>query len=705
MNSFDLLKREIREYIFDQQWPSLTKIQEASIKYILETENNIVLSAPTASGKTEAAFLPTINSIEDWNDGLKIIYISPLVALINDQFKRIGELCNYLSINVTSWHGEASKSAKRKLLDNPNGIILITPESIEAMLCLRAGQAKRLFQRVEWILIDEIHGFLDNNRGIQLSSLMERLQKYIEKAPRYVAMSATLHNEDNQKVKEFFKNDKITNILVDKTRNKLNITKQYFKSNLKQQSDDAVDAIYNYSQEESMLVFPNNRGDVEYLSVSLMKKGRKNSSYTKYFAHHSSLTKELRILAENFAKNSVYELFTICCTSTLEMGIDIGSVDSIVQYNAPSSVTSLAQRLGRSGRKTKESILHFIATNPWDLLQGLAAISLYEEGVIDRLNDIQKPYDVLAHQIISMLLEKSSISLSQFWSINQDFLTWKSITNKEYKTLIQHLLENNYIEILEQEVIVGMEAEKLLKAGEFFSHFISENNFSVYEYSKKIGEIPLTPAICEGVNIFLAAQVWKIINIDIHGKKIFVSKAIDGNPPIFMSGVKNTSDEIRQRMKKILINCSSWCKYDENIQAALEEIRADNIELSEMHWVHTTVGVGFRSFAGSKINETLRIILDISYGNPAFYLDDKRTLLFSKDNSISIKSIVCKAKSIEWSEKYIFKYLELYHQYTERYINSVKYKDLLPLELQIKYIIENILDIKGALEFLKTLMI
>ena len=256
MNSYDLLQRGIRKYIYDEGWESLRGIQEASIKHVHNTENNLILAAPTASGKTEAAFLPAINSIKDWNSGLKIVYISPLIALINDQFRRIYELCNYINVPVTSWHGEASKAKKNKLLKEPKGILLITPESIEAMLCLRPGEAKELFRGTEWIIVDEIHSFLGNNRGIQLRSLIERIKLYMEKEPRFIGMSATLNREDYKKVKSFFISDRATDVLLDSSRNPLEVTKNYYESNAKKESREALEEIYDYSQRESMLVFP-----------------------------------------------------------------------------------------------------------------------------------------------------------------------------------------------------------------------------------------------------------------------------------------------------------------------------------------------------------------------------------------------------------------------------------------------------------------
>ncbi|HBG38694.1 MAG TPA: DEAD/DEAH box helicase, partial [Clostridiaceae bacterium] len=312
MNSYDLLQRGIRKYIYDAGWESLRGIQEASIKHVHNTENNLILAAPTASGKTEAAFLPAINSIKDWDSGLKIVYISPLIALINDQFRRIYELCNYINVPVTSWHGEASRAKKNKLLKDPKGILLITPESIEAMLCLRPGEAKGLFRGTEWIIVDEIHSFLGNNRGIQLRSLIERIKLYMEKEPRFIGMSATLNREDYKKVKSFFISERATDVLLDSSRNPLEVTKSYYESNAKKESREALEEIYDYSQRESMLVFPNSRAEVERLAVGLSRLGKQRGSSSRYFAHHSSVSKDMRLTAEKFAKDSGGELFTIC---------------------------------------------------------------------------------------------------------------------------------------------------------------------------------------------------------------------------------------------------------------------------------------------------------------------------------------------------------------------------------------------------------
>ena len=696
MNGYDLLRKEIRQYIYDEDWDSLRGIQEASIKHVHDTENNLILAAPTASGKTEAAFLPAINSIKDWASGLKIVYISPLIALINDQFRRIYELCGYMDIPVTSWHGEASRAKKNKLLKKPRGILLITPESIEAMLSLRPGEAKGLFRGTEWIIVDEIHSFLENNRGIQLRSLIERIELYMEKEPRFIGMSATLNREDYKKVKNFFISDRVTDVLLDSSQNPLEATKSYYKSNMKRESREALEEMYDYSQRESMLIFPNSRGEVERLAVGLSKLGRQRGSDTRYFAHHSSVSKDMRLNAEEFAKSSRGKLFTICCTSTLELGMDIGSVDSIVQYNAPHSVASLAQRLGRSGRTTRKNILHFIATDEWSLLQGLAALSFYEEGLVDRFDYIIKPYDVLAHQIISILLENTGMPVKNLKNINKNFRCWQDIEDDEYFELLEYLIKRNYIEILENEAITGIETEKLLRGSDFFTHFETENNFSVYNSQRKIGEIPLSPGVQTGVNIFLAAQIWKITDIELKSKKIYVNRAVDGNPPIFLGSGANITNEIRNRMKVILENENYWIYYNENIREVLSKLSKENLRYEKFQWVEKNDKFGIRTFQGTKINRTLQLLLNMLDDRANYKLDDRETFISGPNIRKDINRVIER----KFTEDEIFLYLRDNPGIVESYLSSNKYRMLLPDNLKIKYVINNKLDLEGVKSYL-----
>ena len=229
MDAYMLLARPMREYVYKNAWPSLSKIQEASIKQCFSSEDNLILIAPTAQGKTEAAFLPAISLANDFNTGLRILYISPLIALINDQFKRIEKMCEDLSINVTSWHGESSKARKDRLMENPSGIALITPESLEAIFVNKSKEARRLFSGLDFIIVDEIHSFLTGNRGGELRSLLGRILPYCLKDPRFIGLSASVGDENYDLVRGFFNNKRKTQILVDKSRNELLTSLSYIE--------------------------------------------------------------------------------------------------------------------------------------------------------------------------------------------------------------------------------------------------------------------------------------------------------------------------------------------------------------------------------------------------------------------------------------------------------------------------------------------
>ena len=702
MDTYNMLKKEIRRYIYDQNWQKFTKIQEHSIKLYSESEDNLILIAPTASGKTEAAFLPAINSIENWEEGIKIVYISPLIALINDQFNRISELCKYMEITVTRWHGEASQSKKRDILKNPKGILLITPESLEALFVTKSDRVRKLFYNVENIIVDEIHSFIGSNRGIQLKSLLERMSLYIKNNnPRMIGMSATVSEENYLDLKEIFQNKRITKIIRDKGKNELKIDCNFYSNEIA-----ALNKIYEYSKTETMLVFPNTRQKVEMIAANLKKKAQKEKINISYFSHHASVSKNIRAMVENFAKESNKNLFTICCTSTLELGIDIGAVDSIVQYNAPHSVSSLAQRLGRSGRRTGINNLHFISDEKWNLLQGLSAISIYKKGKVDKIDVVKKPYDVMAHQILSLIVEKSEINLSEFKKIIQKYQTWKNIEYEEFSNICNHLLKEKYIEMLDNSIIAGINLEKILKKAEFYTQFKVEDMYSVYNNQIKIGELPLEIGVNVTDNIYLAAGIWKIKRVEEEVRKIFVEKAKDGRPPIFFGEEGEITDELRKEMKAILFNSKIWEDYSEEIKKVLEIIFKNIILKSKIYFYLEKDKREIKTFRSTKIDRTLRILLLIFLDLKDFGELNDIVLSSSQVIEENINKIIINGIEEAKIKKFLEKDMEESKKngkksIVERNLTSNKYMFLIPDNLKIKYFIENKLDIEGIKDFLE----
>ncbi|WP_099320491.1 DEAD/DEAH box helicase [Anaerococcus sp. Marseille-P3625] len=692
-DSYSLLNRDLRFYIHEKGWPSLTKIQNASIKAFYTTNNNLILSAPTASGKTEACFLPAISKVSTWDKGIKILYVSPLIALINDQFKRISDMCLDMDIPITSWHGEASQSKKEKIIENPRGIVLITPESIEAMLVNKSELAKTFFLDVEYIIVDEIHSFLFGNRGLQLKSLLERILRYTYNIPRMIGLSATIGEDNYDLAKEFFNNGLDTNILVDKSRNDLDFTIDYF--NTEKVSLDVISKLREYALDGPMLIFPNSRDKVETIAVKLNQLFKEKGEDIKVFAHHSSVSKQKRSEIENFAKEAKKEKFAICATSTLELGIDIGAVASVSQYGSAHNALTLAQRLGRSGRISKTSILHQISTNPWELLESLATIKLYQDSILDPIEKTAKAYDVFAHQVLSSLLENFGMDIDEYKYLNKTLTSFSDITDEEFEKISEFLQKEGYIEIIENQVIAGTAIEKLMIKGNFYNQFVLSGIYNVYNDKGKIGELEIRPEVQVDSNIYLAGSIWRITQILYKNKKILVEKANAGKAPKFSGiGDMDVSKLVRNKMKEILKNPDKIFDNDE-INEVIDNLKEEFSD-DDYLFVAGKDQISLRTFQSSKVNRTLAIMLNIASNSKKFINDEV-------DSSIKGPDIIryfdeIRIKKIE--KKDIFKFFKENELFLQTYLNANKYMVLVPDDLKIDYIIRNRLDFEACYKYL-----
>ncbi|MFL2141821.1 DEAD/DEAH box helicase [Ruoffia sp. FAM 26254] len=700
MDAFSRLNRSLREYIYQSGWQELRPIQKKAITFAQESPNNFVIAAPTASGKTEAAFLPAMNSIEDWDTGVRIVYISPLIALINDQFKRLMSLCSEMGITVTSWHGEANSSKKKKLLKKPNGIVLITPESIEAMLVGRPHEARTLFAETDWIIIDEIHSFLGENRGIQLQSLLNRLATYTQREPRCIGLSATLNQDDYINLKSFFQNQRETSIIVDRGANEKEHQVFYFpkaKGDMHSFKQE-MDVIYQASLKESMLVFPNSRNKVEKIGSNLNQRAETDmQNFSSYFVHHASLPKQTRLFAEEFAKESRGRKFTITCTSTLELGIDIGSVDSVVQYGAPPNVSTLSQRIGRSGRRTGVNKLRFIANEPWSLLQGLATIELLEEGQLDNTPAVNKPYDVLAHQIISLVIEHNGLTRPNLLTELRRGKVWEKITEEEINELIDSMLSKEYLELLDNfELISGYEAQPLLRMAEFYTQFFTEPELRVYHQLQHIGTIALEPGLRPGDNILLSGKVWRILGIEFEQKQVHVMPAKVGEAYFESRDRQDVSNIVRQRMREILYR-DDQSRYSGEIRSTLNHLADKIVYRDGFYYQLTDQGDPWLvTFLGSKANRTLAYMIELFTGQRVRINDLHATTLMGKDLDRTMQEI--RDTLVTYQQFYDF--FDREDSLLLGETNHLKYQQLVPRSLMIDYVIENQLDLMTVFAYL-----
>jgi len=629
MSAFDYLSDSIKRYIYDKQWDSLRPIQMAAITRIMGDDRHYILASRTASGKTEAAFLPILSKVDFSSPGVRVLYISPLIALINDQFQRVEDLCQYLDVPVTKWHGEANRSRKQQLLSKPSGIVLITPESIEAMFVNRPFEVRHLFGALDYVIIDEIHSFLGTDRGIQLQSLLARLAVLQEKRFSIVGLSATIG--DYKEAKKFTGDEAQTVVLLDKSTRQPQVWFKYFRHEADELPPDLLKDLYQEVKDKKALVFPNTRGRAEEIAVKLSKLSDRTHGHSNYFSHHSSVDKEVREYVEQFAKNSRSVPFTISCTSTLELGIDIGTVDLVGQVDATYSIASLIQRVGRSGRREDaQSQLLFYATRPWSLLQAMACWLLYNEGFIEPAGIERYAYDLLLHQALSIVKERTGIRNSALIkTLHQNAAFWE-IDLDDTAIILDHLCQTEILEQVQHDLIIGVDGEAVVNSRDFYSVFQTDEQFRVVHAGNTIGELPLSIQIVPGQNILLAARIWTIVFVDENSRRVEVRPAPDGKKPSFAGGAGNVHQRIREKMLAILESQETYNWLDKAGQAQLYELRqefsvfpiADSAR--DRPLLVTTNNVLAYTFAGTKINRTIALFLKMK--GMEFELDEDASL-------------------------------------------------------------------------------
>ncbi len=703
--AYELLSEPIRKYIRDKRWESLRPIQAAAITRIIETDNNYILASKTASGKTEAAFLPILSKTNFNDQGVQVLYISPLIALINDQFLRIEDLCQGLEITVTKWHGEANRTLKKALLNTPNGIVLITPESIEAMFVNNAYNLKKLFGNLQYIVIDEIHSFLGNDRGLQLASLLSRLRQINAKKCITIGLSATIGDDNYIEVKKLIGDIDKTKVLLDRGKKETIAKFKFFKNDKVELPLSLIKELYKETSNHKVLIFPNSRAKTEEISVKLKKIATIVGGHQNYYSHHSSIDKEIREDIEHFAKNNERFNFGIACTSTLELGIDIGSVDKIIQIDSTHSVASLVQRIGRSGRRTGEkSIVGMYTTDKWSLLQSFASWLLYKKDFLEPITTAKKPFDILLHQILSIIKETSGTTLQILIHKISLNTTFQHIEQNEFNQLISYLKEKEYLELIRNELIIGIEGEKIVNSREFYSVFKTEQNFKVIASGRKIGEIPYSPQVIPNENILLAAKVWKIKDIDLEAKKILVKPANDGKRPMFFGNGGDIHPMIRFEMLNILKSSEQYDELDTECMKIIHELRFDfknytpeNLNLERPLIQKDSKTILF-TFTGTKINKTLNLLFGLI--EIESFINEKESSIeinaSANDLSLIFKKIINQKSNIE-------DYLNDLLMEDKTLISFSKWGTYLPIKLQIEIIKERLFDFEGAFYFIENI--
>ena len=614
----------IREFIFSRSWESLRAVQLAAAKTIFETDHHLLLTSTTASGKTEAAFFPILSELwERPAHSVGVLYIAPLKSLINDQFYRMEDLLTESGIPVTHWHGDVSASHKKKLLDHPSGILQITPESLESMLINRSNDIVRLFGDLRFVVIDEVHTLTGVDRGNQIQCQLSRISRLIGRQVRRVGLSATVG--DPEKAAAWLAGD--SNIPVDVPqippegiRWRLGLEHFFFQNDnpdqterekaTKPQKGAELDAGYEYMydcvKDKKALVFSNSREETEYLTATFRQIAARRGEPDVFLIHHGNLSAALREDAELRMKNDERPVVT-CATVTMELGIDIGRLERVLQNDAPNSVSSFLQRLGRSGRRGQppEMMMVFREEDPlpntplpqlfpWGLLRAIAIIQLYlEERFIEPPRAKKMPVSLLFHQTLSILAAAGELTAKALAERVLALPPFRQIDKEDYRTLLISMLNHDFLEMTEEKgLIVGLAGERLLRSFQFYAVFKDSEDFTVRAgdpekgSAEEIGTITTPPPV--GDRFALAGRVWEVEELDIPRKLIYVHP-VAGKMEVSWPGDSGAiHTKILERMRRVLTEDTVYPYLKPNAAHRLEVARhlARNTGVGERMLIH-----------------------------------------------------------------------------------------------------------------------
>ncbi len=585
----------IQDYIYRCRWEELHPVQVAAAEVIFDTDENLLLSSGTASGKTEAAFLPVLTQLwENPSASVGVLYVSPLKALINDQFQRLEALLEEADIPVTKWHGDASQAAKKRLVRSPRGVMQTTPESLESLLMHNSANASRLFSDLRFVIIDEVHYFMDNDRGLQLLCLLERLSRLIGFSPRRIGLSATLGDTEN--AERWLCTGSPRGVIAPKVSEKgrtVRLQVRFFPIKEKIPNSDSkalLENYYNYLYESThgrrCILFSNSKGEVEENIAHMKRISEKNRANDCYLVHHANISPALREFTEQRMRSGELPVCT-GATVTLELGIDLGHLERIVQTGCPLTVSGLVQRLGRTGRRGGAAEMRFafrwdMSLPPndfykeinWDFVMCTAMILLYtRERWVEPMYLPKLPYSLLYHQTMSILAASGSVQPRELARQVLTLGVFSHVTKDDYLALLRHMLENGQLERCEDGgLLIGEKGEAAVGNYEFLAVFSVPQEYTVRCDSEEIGTVqnPFPPK----AQFALAGQAWEVTELDKKQQIIYV-KRIEGISANMWTDAGNeyVHTKVMKKMLEVIRSDEEYAFLDEAAKKRLKDIR------------------------------------------------------------------------------------------------------------------------------------
>jgi ATP-dependent helicase Lhr and Lhr-like helicase len=610
VSSFELLHPVLQHHIVNSLgWRELRPLQEASIGPILKLDH-VLLLAPTAGGKTESAFFPVLSRMlaEKWT-GLSVLYICPLKALLNNLHQRLDGYCGWAERRCELWHGDVSQTERRAILKELPDCLLTTPESLEVMLVSPKTDKRFLFGKLQVVIIDEIHAFAGDDRGWHLLSVLERLRHIAGRELQRVGLSATVGNPEGllnwlaghcpgvrQVVQVPASGAVVPEVQVD-----------YVGS-----LENAAIVISRLYQGQKRLVFCDSRSRVEKLASRLREAG------VETHVSHSSLSLEERRRSEKaFAESSNC---VIVSTSTLELGIDVGDLDRVIQIDAPATVASFLQRLGRSGRRsgTSRNCL-FLATHSDALLRAIAIVNLWKEGFVEPIVAPPLPYHIFAQQLLALSLQERGVGRKAWPEWLFRLPPFNQAGSPFLEKIVEYMLQRGFMAQDQGILCIGNEGERTFGYQNFldlFSVFMRAPEFEVFYGREHLGSVDrgTFSSLGGGAQIVsLAGRSWRVREIDWNAWKAFVEPTEFGGRSRWIGSGRAYGYELCQMVLRILASEERLSFVSQRAEKALEDERSEfawaRPETTFLEEVSEEDQTLWWTFAGRKVNDHLGRLL------------------------------------------------------------------------------------------------
>lgn len=556
---FDRLSPAVRYQVANGLgWSGLRPVQALSTDAILDGANCVVL-APTAGGKTEAALLPLLSKmdVEDWR-GVSVLYIAPIRALLNNQEARLSRLTGLIGRGAGKWHGDVKEPARRRMIAEPPDVLAITPESLEAMLLSTRIPARRFLAHVRAVVVDEVHAFAGDDRGAHLVALLERISRIAESDLQRIGLSATVG--DPETIVRWLSGSSLRpQRVVDPggTHDPPEIHLDFVGS--LENAALLVDRLYPGTRR---LVFVDSRRSVEELGHRLSQRG------VDVYLSHSSLA-----LSERRAAEKAFEEGFNCvivATSALELGIDVGDLEHVIQIDAPSSVSSFLQRMGRTGRREGTTAnCTFLAVDDDSLLRAAAIIDLFRRGYVEPSGPSTWSPHVLAHQAIALSMQEQGSASHGWWSWLEGCAAFRDVSVEERESVVRHMVESDILVDADARLALGARGEKLYGARNFlelYAVFSTPRVLRVMHGPNEIGVVDaafLQDKEQKIPSFVLAGRPWRIIGVDWKGGTCSVEPAEAGGYPRWFGHPMSLDRTLCQAMRRILVGVDvdpSWSK-------------------------------------------------------------------------------------------------------------------------------------------------